>query len=252
VSRLVVVSVRVGLLAGLLVVWELAARALWIDPFHFSQPSAVATQIVDWVRDGAVFRHLWVTLLETVLGFLLGAGLGIAVGLAFGFSRTLTDILEPVLVVLNALPRIVLAPLFVLWFGLGLLSKVVMAASLVFFVVFFATFSGITEVDRTIVDNARVLGASRRDLARHVLMPSALAWIFNSLRASVGFALMGAVVGEYLGASEGMGWLIYFEESMFRSTGVMAGLTILLVLVAMVDTAMKALERRLTPWRVRT
>ncbi len=242
---------QVGLLGAFLVLWEGATRAGWVDPFHISMPSRIARQIGAWVAAGSVFRHIWVTLQEMLLGFLGGAGLGVGLGFLFAFNPRVAAVFDPLMVLLNALPRVVLAPLFVLWFGLGLLSKVVMAISLVFFVVFFATYTGVREVDRDVINNARILGASQRDLTRHVLLPSALTWIFSSLRTSVGFALIGAVVGEYLGAHEGMGWLIYFEESMFRSTGVIAGLTILMVLVALIDLGMKAVEERFSHWKPR-
>jgi NitT/TauT family transport system permease protein len=239
-TRAAIVVARFALLAVLTATWEGAVRRGWLDPFYFSQPSAIAGQIVEWVRDGAIFRHVWVTLAETGLGFLTGASLGVVVGLLLAFSPAIAAVFEPFVVLLNALPRIVLAPLFVLWFGLGMLSKVVMAASLVFFVVLFATVAGIKQIDRIVLDNARVLGARPHHLVRHVYVPAALGWIFSSLRASV---------GEYLGSSEGMGWLIYLEESMFRSTGVMAGLTVLLGVVAVIDASMVRLERRLAPWR---
>ena len=242
---------QLALLVAFLAVWEGTTRLGWVDPFHISMPSRIAVQIVKWAAGGMLFRHIAVTLLEMILGFLAGAGLGVALGFLFAFQPRLAAIFDPVMVLLNALPRVVLAPLFVLWFGLGLLSKVVMAVSLVFFVVFFATYTGVREVDRGVIDNARILGASQRDLTRHVLLPSALVWIFSSLRTSVGFALIGAVVGEYLGAHEGMGWLIYFEESMFRSTGVIAGLTVLMVLVALIDCGMKSLENRFSHWKPR-
>jgi len=242
---------QAGLLVAFLCAWEGATRAGWVDPFHISMPSRIARQIGVWVAGGALFRHIWVTLVEMVLGFLAGAGLGIGLGFLFAFNPRAAAVFDPLMVLLNALPRVVLAPLFVLWFGLGLLSKVVMAVSLVFFVVFFATYTGIREVDRDVIANARILGASQRDLTRHVLLPSALTWIFSSLRTSIGFALIGAVVGEYLGAHEGMGWLIYFEESMFRSTGVIAGLTVLMVLVAVIDYGMKTLENRFSHWKPR-
>jgi len=175
----------------------------------------------------------------------------VGLGFLFALNPRVAAVFDPAMVLLNALPRVVLAPLFVLWFGLGLLSKVVMGVSLVFFVVFFATYTGIREVDRDVINNARILGASQRDLTRHVLLPSALTWIFSSLRTSIGFALIGAVVGEYLGAHEGMGWLIHFEESMFRSTGVIAGLTILMALVAVIDAGMRSLEERFSHWKPR-
>src|SRR5207245_421672 len=151
-------------------------------------------QIADWIRTGFIFRHLVVTMQETIIGFLLGTLLGVAVGFLFAHWEKLARIFDPLMVALNAMPRVVLAPLFILWFGLGLLSKVVMVVSLVFFVVFFSTYTGIREVDRDLVNNARILGASPRHMIRHVLLPSALTWIFASLRTSVGFALIGAVV----------------------------------------------------------
>ena len=242
---------QLGLLVAFLGLWEGATQAGWLDPFHISMPSRIARQIAAWVAGGTIFRHIWVTLVEMALGFLAGTGLGVGVGFLFASNPRVAAVFDPLMVLLNALPRVVLAPLFVLWFGLGLFSKVVMGVSLVFFVVFFATYTGIREVDRDLINNARILGASRRALMRHVLLPSALTWIFSSLRTSVGFALIGAVVGEYLGAHEGMGWLIYSEESMFRSTGVIAGLTILMVLVALIDQGMKSLETRFSHWKPR-
>lgn len=240
---------RVGLLLAFLALWEISTRQVWIDKFFVSQPTVLAAQIYDWVRTGFIFRHLWVTMQETIIGFVLGTALGVAVGFAFAHWEKLAHIFDPLMVALNAMPRVVLAPLFILWFGLGLLSKVVMVISLVFFVVFFSTYTGIREVDRDLINNARILGASQRDLIRHVLLPSALTWIFSSLRTSVGFALIGAVVGEYLGAHEGMGYIISFAESMFNATGVLAGLIVLMAAVATIDFALKKLDARFSYWK---
>lgn len=214
-----------------------------------SQPTTLAAQLYDWVRSGFIVRHLVVTLEETLLGFALGTVLGVAVGFAFAQWETLARIFDPLMVALNAMPRVVLAPLFILWFGLGLLSKVVMVISLVFFVVFFSTYTGIREVDRDLVHNARILGATPRHLVRHVLLPSALTWIFASLRTSVGFALIGAVVGEYLGSHEGMGYVISYAESMFNATGVLAGLIVLMAAVIVIDVALTRLDRRFSYWK---
>ncbi len=240
---------RVGLLLGFLAVWEVTTRKAWVDKFFVSQPTVLAAQIAEWVRTGFIFRHLWVTMEETIIGFVLGTALGVAVGFAFAHWEKLAHIFDPLMVALNAMPRVVLAPLFILWFGLGLLSKVVMVISLVFFVVFFSTYTGIREVDRDLINNARILGASQRDLIRHVLLPSALTWIFSSLRTSVGFALIGAVVGEYLGSSEGMGYIISFAESMFNATGVLAGLIVLMAAVATIDFGLKKLDARFSYWK---
>jgi NitT/TauT family transport system permease protein len=183
-------------------VWEIATRRGWVDPFFVSQPTALTAQVYQWVRSGFIFRHLWVTMQETVIGFVLGTLLGVVVGFVFAHRETLAAVFDPLMVALNAMPRVVLAPLCHPLVRLGSCSKVVMVVSLVFFVVFFSTYTGLREVDRDLINNARILGASPRHLMRHVLLPSALTWIFASLRTSVGFALIGAVVGEYLGAHE--------------------------------------------------
>jgi NitT/TauT family transport system permease protein len=249
VSRAEIRLWRTGLLVVFLGAWELATRRGWVDPFFVSQPSALASQISQWVTTGFIFRHLFVTLEETVIGFLLGTLLGVVVGFVFAHRETIAAIFDPVMVALNAMPRVVLAPLFILWFGLGLFSKVVMVVSLVFFVVFFSTYTGLREVDRDLVNNARILGASPRHLMRHVLLPSALTWIFASLRTSVGFALIGAVVGEYLGAHEGMGYVISYAESMFNATGVLAGLIVLMVAVTLIDLTLKRIDKRFSYWK---
>ncbi len=240
---------RLLLLAGFLVLWEQSVRRGWIDRFFVSQPSLLFRQTWDWMASGYIFRHLWVTMEEMLLGFLAGTLLGILVGFLFAFVPSVARIFDPLMVLLNALPRVVLAPLFVLWFGLGLLSKVVMAVSLVFFVVFFSTYTGLREVDRDIVNNARILGGSRRDMIQHVYIPSAMTWIFSSLRTSIGFALIGAVVGEYLGASEGMGWVIAYAEAQFNSTQVIAGLIVLMAVVALMDIGLKRLEAHFSHWK---
>src|ERR1700675_205782 len=240
---------RAVLLAAFLSVWEVATRREWIDPFFVSRPTVLAALIAEWIASGFIFRHLWVTMQETIIGFLLGTLLGVTVGFLFARWEKLALIFDPLMVALNAMPRVVLAPLFILWFGLGLTSKVVMVISLVFFVVFFSTYTGIREVDRDLVSNARILGATPGHMIRHVLLPSALTWIFSSLRTSVGFALIGAVVGEYLGSHEGMGYVISYAESMFNATGVLAGLLVLMAAVIVIDVGLKRLDTRFSYWK---
>jgi NitT/TauT family transport system permease protein len=244
-----VLAWRLSFLIGFLLFWEVAVRLTWIDRFHVSQPSALLLQVWKWMASGYILRHLWVTMEEMLLGFAAGTLLGILAGFLFAFLPKVARVFDPLMVLLNALPRVVLAPLFVLWFGLGLLSKVVMAVSLVFFVVFFSTYTGLLEVDREVVNNARILGGTRRDLIRHVYVPSAMTWIFNSLRTSVGFALIGAVVGEYLGSSEGMGWVIAYAEAQFNSTQVLAGLFVLMAVVALMDFGLRRLEQHFSYWK---
>jgi len=233
----------------LLGAWELGAAAGVVDPFFFSQPSAIVGQIGAWVADGGIFRHLWVTLVEAMLALLIGSIVGLGVGFLLARVQVLAEVLDPYIKVLNSLPRVVLAPIFLLWFGLGIWSKVAFGFTLVFFIVFFNTYQGIREVNQVLVDNTRMLGAKESQLLRHVFLPSALSWIFSSLHVSVGFAIVGAVVGEYLGASEGIGFLISQAEGVFDTTAVFAGMVVLSIVVLLIDVVVHRGERYLLRWR---
>jgi NitT/TauT family transport system permease protein len=245
--RLVVWQVLV--LVGGLGTWEVLAAGGILDPFFFSRPSHIAGRIAGWFLSGSIYRHIAVTTQETLLAFLVGAVLGVVAGFLFARSPALSRVLDPYVKVANAMPRIVLAPIFTLWFGLGILSKVAFGITLVFFIVFFNTYQGVTDVDRNILNNARMLGASEGDLVRHVLLPSAMTWILASLHTSVGLALVGAVVGEYLGAARGLGYLIAQAEGVLDTTGVFAGIVVLSAFVLIVDAAVTAIERRALVWK---
>jgi NitT/TauT family transport system permease protein len=233
----------------LLGAWELGAATGLVDPFFFSRPSAIVGQIGAWVADGGIFRHLWVTLVEAMLALLLGSAAGLGVGFLLARVQVLAEVLDPYIKVANSLPRVVLAPIFLLWFGLGIWSKVAFGFTLVFFIVFFNTYQGIREVNQVLVDNTRMLGAKEGQLLRHVFLPSALSWIFSSLHVSVGFAIVGAVVGEYLGASEGIGFLISQAEGVFDTTAVFAGMVVLSIVVLLIDVVVHRGERYLLRWR---
>jgi NitT/TauT family transport system permease protein len=235
-----------GLLVG---VWQALAAFNLIDPFFFSRPSAIAAKIWEWLLGGYIWPHLAVTLLEALLAFVIGAMLGIAAGLAFARIELLAAVFDPYIRILNALPRVILAPIFILWFGLGVASKVALGVTLVFFVVFFNTFQGIREVDPVVRNNARMLQASDRQMLRYVYLPSAMAWIFSSLHTSIGFALVGAVVGEYIGASRGIGYVVAQAQGVFDTTGVFAGLILTSAVVLCIDLAINRLERHLLRWR---
>lgn len=242
-------AAQAAVLLGLVAAWEVGSHLRWLDPFFFSRPSSVVTRVGQWFASGEVYVHIYVTTLETLLAFLAGSFLGVVVGFAFALSPGLSRVFDPYVKVANAMPRIVLAPIFTLWFGLGILSKVAFGVTLVFFVVFFNTYQGVREVDRNVLHNARMLGASDRDLVRHVLLPSALVWILSSLHTSVGLALVGAVVGEYLGSARGLGYLIQQAEALFDTTGVFAGLVVLAGFVLAVDLLVTSVERRLLRWK---
>ena len=248
-KKLRILILQLLLASGLLGIWEYCSASKIIDPFFFSRPSAIMLRVGHWTATGFVWSHLLTTLLETILSFLIGSCLGAVLGFVLGTLPTAAALLDPYIRVGNALPRVVLAPIFLLWFGLGIWSKVALGVTVVFFIVFFNTFRGVREVDPLLIDNARMLGASSGQLARHVLIPSALTWIFSSLHISIGMAIVAVVVGEYLGASKGIGYLIAQAEGVFDTTGMFAGMAVLAFVVLLVGAAVGRLERRLLRWK---
>ncbi len=242
--------VQTGLVALFLAAWEIAARAKALDPFYVSSPARIARHVIVWLDEGILFKHLWVTLSEAAVGLIAGMLLGLAFGFLFAASRKIDAVLQPFIGVLNALPRIAFAPLIILWFGLGFLSKVVIVVSLVFFVVFFNTYQGFKAVSPVLLKNARVLNASRYHIIRHIYLPATMTWIFASLRLSVGYAVIAAIIGEYIGASAGIGFLIDNSQAMFDSTGVMAGLTVLTLTVAVIDFIVRRIEQHFAKWKL--
>ena len=250
--RWTVTLVRVLLIAAWLGSWELAARTV-IDPFYYSMPSDIWHRLVDWFTNGTSQGSIWsnmaVTLEEAVLGFVIGTLAGVVLGVVLGRARFLSDVLAPFIKGANAIPRIVLASLFVIWFGLGMSSKVATAFVLVFFAVFFNSFQGAREVDKVLVDNARILGAGRWALMRTVILPSATSWILASMHVAFGFALIGAIVGEFTGADKGLGLLINHAQGNFDAAGIYAGMLITTVLALVAEWLITRLELRLTSWR---
>jgi NitT/TauT family transport system permease protein len=222
---------------------------LLLPPFFFSNPVDVAIQIVAWFASGVIWKHLWVTLIESILAFVIGSIGGVLVGFWFARQPRTAAVFDPYVKAINALPRVVLAPIFALWLGLGIWSKVALGVTLVFFIVFFNVYQGVKEVSPTVLANARMLGMSERQLMRHVYWPSALSWMFSSLHTSVGFAVVGAVVGEYLGAAAGLGYLIQQAEGVFDVGGVFAGMFVLAAFVLLIDGVVSIAEKRLLVWR---
>lgn len=249
-------GLRILLLVVIIGGWELGARAGVIDPFFWGQPSGIWSQLVTWVTQGTAQGPLWeqiaVTLEETVLGFVIGVVLGIIFGVVLGRNRFLADVLGPYVKAANAMPRVTLAPLFAIALGLGMQSKVALSVVLVFFIVFFNAFQGVREVDRSLLANARILGASQRQLTTAVILPSALSWIIASLHTSFSFALVGAVVGEFVGAIQGIGLMIETAGATFNANGVFAAMAILAVIALVSEALVTALERRLLRWRPAT
>jgi NitT/TauT family transport system permease protein len=220
-----------------------------LPPFFFSNPVDVGNQIVAWFVSGVIWKHLAITLWESILAFVIGSIGGVLVGFWFARQPLTAAVFDPYVKMANALPRVVLAPIFTLWLGLGIWSKVALGVTLVFFIVFFNVYQGVKEVSPTVLANARMLGMSERQLMRHVYWPSALSWMFSSLHTSVGFAVVGAVVGEYLGSAAGLGYLIQQAEGVFDVAGVFAGMFVLAAFVIVIDFAVTLVERRLLVWR---
>jgi NitT/TauT family transport system permease protein len=258
---------QMSLLVFLLAAWHLASRDQQLA-FFLGEPVQVAGRIWSWFMpfgfggsrlfpDGLagradIYLHLGTTLLETVLAFGIGTVLGLGCGLWLALAPVASAILEPYITAANSMPRVILAPIFALWFGLGIWSKVALAVTLVFFIVFFNVYQGVKEVSPVVLANARMLGANQRQLLRTVYLPSATSWVFSSLHTSVGLAFVGAVVGEYLGSARGVGYLILQAEGTFDVNTVFAGIAVLTAFALMLDGIVSKLEKRLMKWQPRT
>jgi NitT/TauT family transport system permease protein len=253
--QVTVYALRVLTAAIVLSAWELSTRYVptIVDPFFWGQPSGIWNQIVVWVTDETALGPLWeqvlVTMEETVGGFIVGTLAGVVLGVLMGRNRLLSDVFSIYIKAANAIPRVVLGALFAISLGLDIRSKIATAAVLVFFVVFFNAFQGVREVERNLIANARILGADDRRLTTEVIIPSALSWIIASLHISFGLALVGAVVGELFGATQGVGELIYSAEHNFNANGVFAGMLLLAAMALLAEAIITALENRLVRWR---
>jgi NitT/TauT family transport system permease protein len=235
------------LIAVLLSSWELLSHV--IDVFFISRPSDVAVRLVAWALDGTLMFNLWITMEAALWGFVVGAAGGIVAGFLLGQAPKLGKVADPVIVALYSLPKVALAPVFILWFGIGLQSKVALAGITVFFLVFFNTYAGVREVDRDLVDVMRIIGASRTQIIRRVVIPSALGWVFVGLKVAVPYALIGAVVGEIIASNRGLGYLVQHSASQFDSTGVFAALFVLMFIATALNELLNRLQGRLMRWR---
>ena len=255
---------QAGLLVVILVGWHLASRDQKVA-FFMGEPIQVFGRVWSWFMpfgfgesrlfpeglpgNADIYLHLGTTLLETVLAFGIGTLLGLGVGLWLALANTASAILDPYIKAANAMPRVILAPIFSLWLGLGIWSKVALAVTLVFFIVFFNVYQGVKEVSPVVLANARMLGANQRQLLRTVYLPSATSWVFSSLHTSVGLAFVGAVVGEYLGSARGVGYLILQAEGTFDVNTVFAGIVVLTAFALVLDGVVGKLEKRLMKWQ---
>src|SRR5467141_4301098 len=261
-GRLRLRAFQVLLAVLLLVIWHVLTSPTLLPPiyfaeanqaaFFFGEPLEVFARLWRWFLAGEIYEHLWVTLVETLLAFPIGTVSGVVIGLWLALSPTASAVLDPYIKAVNAMPRVILAPIFFVWFGLGIASKVALGVTLVFFIVFFNVYQGVREVSPVVLANARMLGASPRQLLRHVYVPSAMSWVFASLHNAVGLAFVGAVVGEYLGSAQGVGYLILQAEGTFGINTVFAGIIVLTAFALVLDGIVGVIERRLMVWQPRS
>lgn len=240
---------RIIVFVAVVTVWELAANLKWLNPYFFSSPGAIAVRLWQLVISGRLFIHLGITFWEVVLGFVVGSVLGVACGMAMAAGRIVPEILDPYIMALYGLPRAALAPLFVVWFGIGVASKVAVGASIVFFLCLFSTYSGMRLTDTMLVQAVKALGATKRQLLFKVRVPYAVPWIIAGLKSSVGMALIGTIVGEFVAASRGIGWYIAYAGGSYDTTGVMVGLVVLGVMSVVLNALLRRVEARLLNWK---
>ena len=234
--------------AVLLAIWETAGRAGLLNPMYLPSPSQIGAALVDLFESGRIWTHLEATFTAALVGLALGIGAGILLGVLGALAPLIAELLEPVMTLLNAIPRVILAPLFVIWLGIGIASKVALAFILVAVLIFFTVFSGIRQVDRRLVERVVTLGGGRWALVRHVYLPSVAAWVMGNLKVAVGFAFTGAVVGEFVAASRGLGYLLSFAQSTYNSALMLALVLLIMVVVLAIFAIAGRLEKYLLRW----
>ena len=246
-----VMLIRFSIVIGFFSLWEIASGR-WIEPFLISSPSRIFMSLITGFRDGDLLQHSWVTLLEVAIGFPVGAIAGIALGYAFGRSRVLADIFEPIIIALNGIPRTALAPLFIVWLGIGLWSKVGVVFLLTFFLNFFNTYTGMRQMDQEYVDLASLMGVKGWKLTFKVIFPAISPYVFTGIRTSIPFAVIGAIVGEFVAATEGVGFFIRMSAGIFKTADVFVGIIVLMIMVIILDKAAELIERRALRWQTQT
>jgi len=234
--------------AVVLAVWEAAGRAGGLNPMYAPNPSRVGAALVDLFADGRIWPHLQATFSAALGGLALGIAAGILLGVVAALVRFIAELLEPVMTLLNAIPRVILAPLFVIWLGIGVASKVALSFILVAVLIFFTVFTGIRQVDRRLVERIVTLGGGRWSLVRHVYLPSVATWVLGNLKIAVGFAFTGACVGEFVAATHGLGYLLSFAQSTYNAALMFALILLIMVVVLLIFAVAGRLERRLLRW----
>ena len=243
-----VAILRAFIVAAFLLLWEIASGR-WIEPFLISSPSRIISSMVSSFQSGDLLQHIWVTFKEIAIGFPLGAFSGIALGYWFGRSRLLAEIFEPIIIALNGIPRTALAPLFIVWLGIDIWSKVGVVFLLTFFLNFFNTYAGMRQMDQDYIDLARLMGAKGWKLTFKVIMPAISPYVFTGIRTSIPFSVIGAIVGEFVAATEGVGFFIRQSAGLFRTADVFVGIIVLMLMVVAMDKVAELAERRALRWQ---
>jgi NitT/TauT family transport system permease protein len=249
VKKSYILAIQCSIVLTLLLVWELISTYEVIKPLYISSPSRIWNYIINGFKDGFLIKHLLVTLNEAFWGLFLGVFLGAIFGVLFALNKTIDNVFQPFVSMFNAMPRLAFAPIIMLWFGFGLLSKVVIVVSMVFFVIFFNIYHGIKEINPILLKNSITLGATKMQIIRNIYIPSIFGWIFASLRLAVAYSIISAILGEYVGASEGLGFLIDNAQSMFNSTAVFGGIVVLMVVTLIIDKIIIIFEQKTIKWK---
>jgi NitT/TauT family transport system permease protein len=229
--------------------WELGAWRWPSVARLVSQPTEIARGLVEVVASGTIWQHVQTTLTEMAVGYAIGAITGVILGFLFGRIKLLGDIFNPYITLFNGIPKVALAPVFVIWFGIGIMSKIAIILTMVFFVVFINTFAGLRSVNEDYVNIVRIMGASAWQVAREVFLPATLPYILVGLRAGIPFSVIGAVVGEFIASTKGLGYFINYHQGTYDTNGIFVGVTILALLVVVLDWLLSLVERRLLTWR---
>lgn len=243
-----VTGLRLALLVVVVIVWQVISGRL-VDPLFISKPTAIVGRLVDWARDGELWSNSWITIKEIVIGYVIGAVAGVVFGFVLASQRLLYRVLDPFIMSLYAIPKVALAPLFIVWLGIGIEMKVVLAAVTVFFLVFLNTAAGVREVDRGLIDAARLMNAKRRDMILKVILPASMSGVLTGLRVSIPYALIGAVIGELVASNRGLGYLINNGAATFDTAGVFAALIVLTIIAAVLSALVNTLDRFANKWR---
>ncbi len=233
---------------GFVTLWHVASGR-WIDTLLISSPEAVALRLWRWTLDGTLWDNLSITLLATALGFTVGCGIGFSSGLLFGRYQVVAEVFDPYITALYSIPKIALAPLFIIWFGIGIESKVAVSAAIVFFVIFLNTYTGVREVNPIYINTTRIMGGSEGSVLRHVIIPSAASWVIAGLKVSVPYALVGTVIGEFMSSNKGIGYLIATATGLFNTASVYAGIIVLAAVGALINAVLRRVESRVLRWR---